>query len=154
MSLASFQALCREICGAPVSPAAVPDAADSGMVAVNFELAGSRIDLMYASRRAGQTAFAIVDFGPAPARQTEQAWRMLMEANLFMLEDWPAAFARHPGNGHALLKLPLNLAEAQAAQLLERLVRIAQVARDWRTGTLEGCELGPLLVAHEMHNFA
>lgn len=131
MSSADFSALCQALCTqlGVQAPQLEPD--PLGVVGITVQLQGVDLAVLH-TRPTDAFALLLVTFGPLDEDREPGIWRALMDANFLLVGPDAPAFSRNPVTGEVLLQHVLPLANVDAAQLRVRMVRMAEVALQWR----------------------
>ena len=77
-------------------------------------------------------AFILVTFGPIPAGQELEVLTLLAEANFTMLGADMPVLGLNPGTAQVVLRQRVVLAETDPASTYESILRLVDLALDWR----------------------
>lgn len=138
MAVASFQALCEQVC--TIFGVAPPDLqADlAGLTGFTLQLGDVEVCVAQAPGGPMPAVFVLVEFGPPPAGRELQTWHALLDANFLMLGANAPGFSRNPVTGDVVLQYACTLNEATPEGLCASIRAIADVATHWRQGHFLG----------------
>ena len=135
MSAASFQDLCDSFCrAAGVEPQMLREDG-KGVMSFSTAIEEVTVNVMHTQSTHPESAFVLVDFGPAPDEEKAAVLQMLLLLNFTLLGDPTAmGFSIHPVFGNVTLQANYPFRQHDGAHLLKSVRMLVSSAIRWREG--------------------
>jgi hypothetical protein len=134
MAVSNIEALCAGFCDMAGMPPTTLAPDNTGLRGATIRVRDVDVYAQQLDAHAADCVFLSADLGDAPEDRALEAWRLLLGANMCMLGTSDPVFSRNPTTHRAMVQWAYPLADASVPDFHQRVMALADTARDWREG--------------------